>query len=206
MNIPKYSKFFFMVFILLQIIGCASSQRISLNNFSESIITAEKWGGTPANDSLAKRHTITHITIHHQGEPFPEGKDPVKYLQNLQKWSRNEKHWIDIPYHFIIDLNGKVYEGRNINFAGDTNTEYNPTGHALIEVVGNFEEVEPNQMQLDALIKTITWLADKYIVPVDSIRGHKDYSSKTVCPGKNLYRYLENKYIADEVRKNLKSK
>ncbi len=193
----------FTLFLASLLMSCSSSKEFSIQSFEESIISAAQWGGTPAIDSLAKKHTITHITLHHQGEPFPEGKDPIQYLRTLQHWSRREKHWIDIPYHFIIDLDGKVYEGRNINYAGDTNTEYDPTGHALIEVVGNFEEVEPNEKQLSAVVNVMTWLAKKYSVPVDSIRAHKDYSSKTVCPGKNLYQYIENGYFREKVSAQL---
>lgn len=189
--------------LIIVLTGCAATHSFSSYDFEKNIITTEQWGGKPAIDSLAIKHTINRITLHHQGEPFPKGKDPIKYLQNLQSWSRREKHWIDIPYHYIIDLEGKVYEGRKINYAGDTNTEYNPAGHALIEVVGNFEEVEPNQNQLDAVVNTMTWLAIKYNVPVDSIRGHKDYSLKTVCPGKNLYSYLSNGYFKKKVEQNL---
>lgn len=192
-----------IVFLLIE--GCASSKEFSVSSVESSIITMNDWGGTPANDSLARRHTVTHITLHHQGEPFPKGKDPVQYLRNLQKWSRSEKKWIDIPYHYIIDLDGKIYEGRKIDYAGDTNTEYDPAGHALIEVVGNFEEVEPNQEQLDAVVRMMTFLSVKFSVPVDSIRAHKDYSSKTVCPGKNLYRYIENGYFKEHVQLNIKS-
>ncbi len=193
---------FISIIIILQ--GCSASNQFSSSDFESKIITVKQWGGTPAVDSLAKKHVIKKITLHHQGEPFPEGKDPIQYLKNLQNWSRREKHWIDIPYHYIIDLKGNVYEGRNIEFAGDTNTEYNPAGHALIEVVGNFEEVKPNEFQLDALVNTMTWLAMKYNVPVDSIHGHKDYSKNTVCPGLNLYKYLENGYFHDRVYENLK--
>lgn len=193
------------LFCSLLILGCSSSKEFSVRSVEENIISAAQWGGTPAVDSLAKKHSITHITLHHQGEPFPKGKDPIQYLQNLQQWSRTTKNWIDIPYHYIIDLDGVMYEGRSINYAGDTNTEYDPTGHALIEVVGNFEEVEPNQEQLDAIVNMMTWLALKYNVSADSIRGHKDYSQQTVCPGKNLYRYLENGYFKEKVEKNLKS-
>jgi hypothetical protein len=203
----KTIKIFVLSFLLAGVIiifsGCSSLKQFSTSDFEKNIITMQQWGGIPAMDSLAKKHSISRITLHHQGEPFPEGKDPVEYLRNLQAWSRREKHWIDIPYHYIIDLYGKVYEGRNINFAGDTNTEYDPTGHALIEVVGNFEEVKPNPNQLDAIIKTMSWLAKKYNVPVDLIRAHKDYSSMTVCPGKNLYQYIENGYFREKVRENL---
>ncbi|MFZ5947876.1 MAG: peptidoglycan recognition family protein [Stygiobacter sp.] len=195
-------KLFYTSIFLFVIISCSLNKNL-INDFEKNIITANQWGSNPVKDSLAKKHKLTHITLHHQGESFPKGKDPIQYLRNLQKWSREEKHWIDIPYHYIIDLEGKVYEGRNINYSGDTNTEYNPTGHALIEVLGNFEEVEPNEKQLEAVVKTMAWLSNKYKIPVDSIRGHKDYSSQTVCPGKNLYRYLENGYFRSKVKKIL---
>lgn len=191
------------ILLSLTILGCSSSKEFSFNDFQSGIISVPQWGGTPVIDSLARKHTITHITLHHQGEPFPKGKDPIQYLRNLQTWSRNTKKWIDIPYHYIIDLDGKVYAGRDINYAGDTNTEYDPSGHALIEVVGNFEEVEPNQEQLDAVVKTMTWLAVKYSVPADSIRSHRDYSQQTVCPGKNLYRYIQNDYFKEKVMENM---
>lgn len=188
---------------MLWLAGCSASKEFSLNDVESEIVSAEAWGGTPAVDSLAKKHSVTHITLHHQGEPFPKGKDPRQYLRNLQSWSRREKQWIDIPYHYIIDLEGKIYEGRDIGYAGDTNTEYDPTGHALIEVVGNFEEVEPNQEQLDAVVRIMSMLAVQYQVPVDSIRGHKDYSVKTVCPGKQLYHYLENGYFKEKVESQI---
>ena len=108
-----------------------------------------------------------------------------------------------MPYHYVIDLDGNLYEGRDIRFAGDTNTEYDPAGHALIEVVGNYEESEPNQAQLETLVELMTMLAAKYAIEPDAIRGHRDFSDQTVCPGKNLYRYLDNGYFQERVRENL---
>jgi hypothetical protein len=153
----------------------------------------------------ARRHTITHITLHHEGEPYKAGTDPRQYLRNLQQWSRNTKGWLDIPYHYIIDLEGQVYAGRDIAYAGDTNTEYDPSGHALIEVVGNFEEVEPNQAQLDAVVKMMAMLAKKYGVPVERIASHRDHSANTVCPGANLYRYVQSGYFREQVALRLKA-
>ena len=167
-----------------------------------AIMPVKQWGGTPADDSKARLHTINRITLHHQGEPFPRGKDPVQYMRDLQKWSRDTKGWIDVPYHYIIDLDGRIYEGRDIRFAGDTNTTYDPAGHALIEVVGNFEEVEPNAAQLEAVVNLMTHLAAKYHVPAEGIRGHRDYV-ETLCPGRNLYRYLQDGYFTTAVRNKL---
>ena len=169
-----------------------------------AVVAVADWGGTPPDPSKARRHTITHITLHHQGEPYQAGTDPRQYLRNLQSWSRNTKGWLDIPYHYIIDLEGKTYAGRDIAYAGDTNTEYDPSGHALIEVVGNFEEVEPNQAQLDAVVAVMAMLAKKYGVPVANIASHRDHSNNTVCPGANLYRYVQSGYFKEQVALLLK--
>jgi hypothetical protein len=184
-------------------LACSAHAQTSLADVERGIVSVAAWGGTPADPALARPQTVSYITLHHQGEPFPPGKDPVQYLRNLQTWSRNTKHWSDIPYHYIIDLDGKIYEGRDINYAGDTNTEYDPAGHALIEVVGNFEEVEPNQKQLDAVVDLMAMLAAKYHVPVDHIASHRDYSAQTVCPGKNLYRYVQEGYFRTKVAERL---
>lgn len=171
----------------------------SLQEVERAIVPVADWGGTPADSAKARRHRITHITLHHQGEPFKPGTDPQAYLRRLQTWSRAEKGWLDIPYHYVIDLDGRIYGARDIAYAGDTNTEYDPTGHALIEVVGNFEEVEPNQQQLDAVVKLMAMLAARHEVALDAIQSHRDYSDKTVCPGENLYRYVKDDYFRHKV-------
>jgi hypothetical protein len=186
-----------LAFSLLLAAATAFAQ--TLPEVERSIVPVAAWGGTPADPAQAHRQAITHITLHHQGEPFRPGTDPRQYLRNLQTWSRNTKHWLDIPYHYIIDLDGNIYEGRKIDYAGDTNTEYDPTGHALIEVVGNFEEVEPNRQQLDAVVRLMAMLAHKYDVPLDHIASHRDFSTQTVCPGANLYRYVQDGYFRHKV-------
>lgn len=187
--------------VVATVTGCAT--RESSPHKALEIVSATRWGGTPANEALARQHEIRHITLHHQGLAFPRGKDPQQYLRDLQSWSRTTKLWIDVPYHYVIDLDGLIYEGRDIRFAGDTNTSYDPAGHALIEVVGNFEEVEPNSAQLDAVISLMTLLATRHGVAVENIRGHRDVAPGTECPGKNLYRYLENGYFQSQVRARL---
>ena len=184
-------------------LACASCAMQAPAPGVPAIVPVADWGGTPADASRARRHDITHITLHHQGEPFRPGTDVRQYLRNLQTWSRNTKGWLDIPYHYVIRLEGRIYAARDIAFAGDTNTEYDPKGHALIEVVGNFEEVEPNAAQLDAVADLMAMLAAKYKVPVERIASHRDHSDKTVCPGANLYRYVQSGYFREQVAARL---
>ena len=108
------------------------------------------------------------------------------YLRRLQAWSRNTKRWADIPYHYVVAPDGRIYAARPLAVAGDTNTEYDPTGHALVMLLGNFEEVEPTPQELQATVDLMAWLARSHGLRADSIASHNDYSAQTLCPGRNL--------------------
>jgi hypothetical protein len=144
-------------------------------------------------------HTLDRITLHHDGSEFYGGAVPR--LRSLQSGSMN-RGWVDIPYHFLIDLEGNIYEARSLEFVGDTATEYDPTGHALITVMGNYQVQEINEAQLAAIVDLASWLSWEYSLDPQSIRGHKDYAA-TWCPGANLYRYLAHGYIVSAVERRL---
>jgi len=151
-----------------------------------------EWGWTETGNPLPE-HSVSKITIHHGGVAFSDDRDPVEYLRSLQKWSREERDWMDIPYHFVIDLKGKVYEARPLQFPGDTNTSYDTRTHALIVVVGNYEVRELTEVQFESLARVTAFLATEYSVAQPDIRGHIDYApGETACPGSNIYQFLED--------------
>ena len=165
------------------------------------VVKREQWNWQPGERTLPE-HVISKITIHHGGEDFPSDKDPLKYMQTFQEWCRREKQWIDNPYHFMIDLKGIIYEARPINLPGDTNTGYDVNGHALICVMGNYENQILSQQQLNSLIDLTAFLAKRFDVSVESIKGHQDYT-ETLCPGMDLYRYLQDGTIITRVKEKL---
>lgn len=166
-----------------------------------AVVRRDDWGWVPLSHGLPE-HAIGRITIHHGGVDFPDDKDPVEHLRALQSWSRSDKDWIDIPYHFMIDRQGRIYETRPINYPGDTNTEYDPTGHALVEVMGHYGHQVLSGAQLEAMVDIIAFLAAEFDVPIEEIRGHKDYAD-TTCPGEDVYRYLQNDTIHTRVAEQL---
>ena len=186
------------------LVGACTNTQHEPDSSSEQItefklVEREAWGSQDNATSLPEHH-IEKITIHHGGEKFPDYRDPLQYLRALQSWSRSDKGWIDIPYHFVIDLKGTVYEARPLQYPGDTNTSYDPTGHALIQVVGDYRYRELSSAQLTAVIQMSAMLARRYEVPVSDIRGHLDYApGETDCPGENIYRYLRDGTIANGV-------
>ena len=198
----KYALYIFLSLLLLSSCYVIPEREISVSDLDYpdtlQVIKRNQWGWKQLEKKLP-RHEIEKITLHHGGVDFPEDKDPAQHLRNLQSWSRNEKEWIDIPYHFMIDLQGIIYEARPIMYPGATNTDYDPTGHALICLMGNYENAEVNREQLDAIIDLMAFLVIEFDVSTKDIKGHKDYT-ETQCPGKNLYRYLSDETIQNAVK------
>jgi len=163
------------------------------------IISRVEWGAKPPNVDLFNLHKPNCITLHHGGVVRDPAKDPRESMRNLQAWCMRERPWGDVPYHYCVDLQGRIYEARPDIIAGDTNTEYDPTNHVLVEVMGNYEEQVPTQDQLDAVVQIMAYICRQYGISPRTIKSHKDYSEMTVCPGKHLYKYIENGYFIREV-------
>lgn len=163
------------------------------------MIEREGWGAAPP--VLAMRaHRATKITVHHTGTPQRPDLSTVQKIKNLQLFSQREDKlaggrtkpaWADVPYHYYIGVDGQIAVGRDDGFTGDTNTEYDPTGHLLVVVEGNFENETVTPAQWLALWKVVWWLAEREHIPSADIQSHKDFA-KTDCPGHDLYGRLDD--------------
>lgn len=163
------------------------------------------WGAQPSTGEM-RTHTLRRITIHHTGEPSHPERTVEDKLRALQRFSqsagtlgngRPKLPWPDVPYHLYLATDGSVAEGRPLRFVGDSNTPYDPTGHLLVVVEGNFEEEPLTPAQRRTLYTLIPSLARRYHISADSIAGHKDFA-ETLCPGRALYAELP--LLRDAVR------
>ena len=171
--------------------GLVAIEVATLASLPPDILTSGIAGGAALR--LRVPHRITHVTLHHTGSPEPlkPTDDPREKLRGLQSWGARDRNWWDVPYHFLIDLDGRVYEGRDYHFMGETNTTYDPEGHFLISVIGNYAKQEPTQAQLNAIADLMAWALSKFDLPIDRLGGHYNYA-ETDCPGPNLRKYLED--------------
>ncbi len=193
--------FLFIMIVVVSAACSAAKKRTAENNIS--IVPRSGWNAAPPKPY--KQHVPKQITIHHEGTRLELTADAAKKIKAIQSWGMGpDRAWVDIPYHFLIATDGTVYEGRNVFTVGETATEYDPTGHLLITCLGNLEEQEVTEAQLNALINLIAHCSKTYQIPFETLASHRDYSKQTTCPGKNLYRYLENGYIKNEVAKKVK--
>lgn len=155
------------------------------------IANATTAGG--ADMRLRIPHRITHVTLHHTGDsrPLLPGDDPVQRLRGLQAWGASDRNWWDVPYHFLMDLEGRLFEGRDYHYMGETNTAYDPGGHFLISIIGNYGRQEATQAQLEAIADLMAWALQEFDLPLARMGGHYNYAS-TTCPGQHLRKYLED--------------
>ena len=153
-----------------------------------SVFPRSVWRAKPAKNNC-RRHSIHKITVHHTASVGKNSRTTAKRLRSYQAYHQNKKGWIDLAYHYLIDSVGDVYQGRSVECAGDTSTNYNPSGHFLIVLDGNFEKQLPSQKAQQRLIELITYARQAYDVAPENVLGHRDVAA-TACPGKQLYQRL----------------
>ena len=96
--------------------------------------------------------------------------------------------WNDIGYHYGIELIGDRYEilqGRFVPEPGAHCKENEMTRKSVgICFIGNFDEVEPPKEQWDLGVKLVKSLIYMLEIPINRVRGHREYAGYKSCPGK----------------------
>jgi hypothetical protein len=184
--------------------GLVALEVATIASLPPQVASSDSAGGAAMR--LRIPHRITHVTLHHTGDaqPLRPQDDPAAKLRNLQSWGATDRNWWDVPYHYLLGLEGQVYEGRDWHFMGETNTAYDPGGHFLISIIGNYERQEPTPALLASIADLMAWALKEFDLPLDRIGGHYNYAD-TGCPGQYLRQYLEDgtfrRMVAERLRR-----
>ena len=125
------------------------------------------------------------------------GKTLAAKVKEIKRWHVEDNGWSDIGYHFIIDRDGKIANGRDISKAGAHVQQRNAKsiGICLIgghgssptdRFDGNFTSEQ--DAALRGLIEDLQGLHDG----IEKVTGHNDYASKA-CPGFKVSEWLTGK-------------
>lgn len=118
------------------------------------------------------------IVIHHSALPLSEGPSQIQKVHMI------ERGFADIGYHFLVDENGFIFEGRSIAVRGCHTAGHN-SGTIGVVLLGNFEIAPPPQKQIAGMTALIQYLVIKY--GLTHLAGHQDFQpGKTACPGRLL--------------------
>jgi N-acetyl-anhydromuramyl-L-alanine amidase AmpD len=133
------------------------------------------------------------VTIHHDGMPpvqLRSQRDVADRLSQIRHLHVDNQGWGDIGYHYIVDPQGRVWEGRPISWQGAHVANQNP-GNVGVMCLGNFEVQAPTRAQVDALDAFVGSLSRRYSVSVSRIVTHQELAP-TLCPGRNLQRHMDS--------------
>ncbi len=171
--------------------GLVALEIATIESLPPAIRNSEIAGG--ADMRLRIPHKITNVTLHHTGDsrPLLHADSAVFRLRGIQRCGASDRNWWDLPYHFLLGVNGEIFEGRDYRFMGETNTAYDPGGHFLISVIGNYQVQEPTPELLNSIADLMAWALDEFDLPLEKIGGHYNYAD-TGCPGQHLRKYLED--------------
>lgn len=148
------------------------------------ITEGRSWIAYPAGSSVCG--WMTKITIHHTHMLYT--------MLLLQRSHQNlDDPKADIAYHFLIDNDGKIYEGRPLGYIG-SHSERDNTSNVGIVLNGDFVDRAPAPIQFAALRRLLAALRCP-CSPLDSIWTHQqrqglnfpgDPAHATACPGQYL--------------------
>jgi N-acetylmuramoyl-L-alanine amidase len=148
------------------------------------IVTRADWG---ADESIRKNNQkyapITKLFVHHTvTSPDGADPDPAATVRAIYAYHVQGNGWDDIGYNFLIDAQGKIYEGR---WARDYAPGEKPTGEDLndsgvvgahvlnhnagsagVAMLGDFTGGEPTTAAREALVKLMAWKADRHGIDV----------------------------------------
>ncbi len=139
---------------------------------------------------------INKIIVHCTATP--EGRDVS--IDEVRRWHVDGRGWRDIGYHFLIQRDGTIEEGRPIEQTGAhvKGENWDSIGVAYVGGMTSYgEQSEPKDTrtdeQKDALIDLLCQLKDTY---GGYIYGHNNFSNKA-CPcfdAKTEYENISNRY------------
>ena len=112
----------------------------------------------------------------------PEGKDFRS--KNIDEWHKNQG-WKMIGYHYVIDLDGKIEDGRPIEMDGAHTKGHNKNSIGICYIGGLDCDGKPKdtrtQEQKESMYKLIFQLLNIYGLSIADVHCHNEYSKKN-CP------------------------
>jgi uncharacterized Zn-binding protein involved in type VI secretion len=175
-----------------------------VRGLGHQFVERSEWKAKPAKAVLDKDWDYSMIALHHAGRSYSCGRGAQQML-DVQK--NHQSEYDDIGYHFGIDCEGTIYEGRDIRCKGSSLLRYN-TGVIGIVLLNNLTTVAEGEdwvavlrskmqsvgmdtsheipnLQASATANLINTLKD--LLPIKHFGGHKEfpnqYDQGKICPG-----------------------
>jgi len=188
---------------------CQEAQLNYPNEFKVAKTVTKNADGQVYRWPLQYSKSVKMLVVHHTAMS-ENGRSGAELMRALYQYHANSNGWGDVGYHYVIDSEGQIYEGK----VGGKNVVAghaycNNIGTISVSLMGNFENNEPTQDMMKSLKWLLDDLADEYdIDPAKNVTfhgvsrptivGHGDLLS-TECPGYYVHGALDQirQHVAD---------
>ena len=164
------------------------------------LIRRSSWRARAARprEMTPSRNRFSRITVHHSADsitPQLDGSlassgDALRRLQRVHM-DGPKTGYGDMGYHFLIDPQGRLFEGRELAYqgahAGNSTSNKENIGICLL---GNFQDHGPSSAAMRTLENTLADLRGLYNISNRRVFGHMDFKN-TLCPGEHLMAWVK---------------
>lgn len=189
------------------------------------IVTRAQWGADESLRNSAPRYSATVRVgfVHHSASSNSYWQrtgwslaDAARDIRAIYAYDTRGLGWSDIAYNFLVDMAGRIYEGRagGVDKAvlsaatGGFNTDT-----MAVAALGNLQDASPSSALVDGIARILAWKLDLFHrdamgsttltsagggtsrtsagerVTITNVSGHRDVGM-TACPGQYLYPQL----------------
>lgn len=126
-----------------------------------------------------KKENVKWIILHCAATP--EGRDVT--VEDVRRWHTEERGWSDIGYHWFVEINGDLKQGRKEYVSGAHAKGWNSKSIGVCYAGGTDSNGNPKDTRTDDQKITLGCLLQdlRGRYPDAKIIGHRDISSKD-CP------------------------
>lgn len=142
---------------------------------------------------------ITEIILHCSAT-----KEGQNYkASDIDRWHKNQG-WKCIGYNYVIDLDGTVEKGRDIDDIPAHCTGHNKNSIGICYIggcdVNNKAKDTRTQQQKESMYKLVHDLLNKYHLTINDVYGHYTFSKKSCpCFTNETFRKEYNDYYSKEI-------
>jgi len=166
------------------------------------ILPRASWDNTPQlnalmtwvpdkNASPSDYQPVERIILHDTGcdtssPTCNNNQNPIATIQAMYRYHAVTRGWGDIGYNYIIDQQGRIYEGRYGGngsraahvFVDRTKDNFN-FGTIGITVLGNYGKIQPPEAAYQSLSRLVAWLAAANNLEVQGARSSSIWNLAT---------------------------
>lgn len=180
------------------LLGFDAFQR-AMNDFMAPLLSRVGWGAAKRRGQPTP-HAPYRVTVHHTQSARVTMSEPatIQQVRNVQRYHmvgrrrEGKDAWDDIGYHFLIDGEGRIVEGRPAEVMG-AHAGGSNDGNIGVALIGDFNKTKPTDAQVRSLERLVVYLAIKYRRDPSHkgfLQPHQHFNS-TDCPGANLVAILD---------------